>query len=207
MGKRTGFTLIELLVVIGIIAILAALLFPVLTKAKEKARFASCVSNLKQIGVCISLYRDDWSGGYPLYLVDPGGTWPHARRTHLESYARNKNIFVCPDDYTKGRISFDIGWDYFSNPDKLPVTSYAYHAGYHQLVQTVNVPAALKMKWLAWQTSLWKSRFIVAACPWHRHLETRGRLDRTWKDLSLRADGSVRQFLWPWHNWEYEPYD
>ncbi|MHB9037316.1 MAG: prepilin-type N-terminal cleavage/methylation domain-containing protein [Armatimonadota bacterium] len=63
--KRTGFTLIELLVVIAIIAILAAILFPVLSSAKENARVASCQSNLKQLGYAFQMYLDDSNGRYP----------------------------------------------------------------------------------------------------------------------------------------------
>lgn len=203
-----GFTLIELLVVIAIIAILAAILFPIFTKAKISAHISACTSNLRQIGSAISLYRDDYNGGYPLYLVAPGGTWPKADQPQLERYTKNRKIFLCPDDYTKGKINFDIGWEYFSSTSpNTSLTSYAYHAGYHQLVQTGNVPAGVKDKWLAWQLNLWKSRFIVAACPWHRHLETRGALASQIKDMGLRADGSIRKFYWPNRNWEYEPYN
>lgn len=60
MLRRNGFTLIELLVVIAIIAILAAILFPVFAKAREKARQATCQSNLKQIGLAIQMYSQDY---------------------------------------------------------------------------------------------------------------------------------------------------
>src|SRR5205823_10875854 len=59
---RRGFTLIELLVVIAIIAILAAILFPVFARAREKARQASCMSNLKQLGLAMMQYAQDYDG-------------------------------------------------------------------------------------------------------------------------------------------------
>jgi prepilin-type N-terminal cleavage/methylation domain-containing protein/prepilin-type processing-associated H-X9-DG protein len=63
--KKHGFTLIELLVVIAIIAILAAILFPVFAKARENARKATCTSNLKQLGLAMSMYLTDNDGNYP----------------------------------------------------------------------------------------------------------------------------------------------
>jgi prepilin-type N-terminal cleavage/methylation domain-containing protein len=63
--KRKGFTLIELLVVIAIIAILAAILFPVFAKAREKARQASCLNNVKQISTGLHLYAESWDEVYP----------------------------------------------------------------------------------------------------------------------------------------------
>ncbi|MBI2844270.1 MAG: prepilin-type N-terminal cleavage/methylation domain-containing protein [Armatimonadetes bacterium] len=60
--KRTGFTLIELLVVIAIIAILAAILFPVFAKAKDAAKLSTCTSNLKQIGIALIQYSEEYNG-------------------------------------------------------------------------------------------------------------------------------------------------
>ena len=63
--RKKGFTLIELLVVIAIIAILAAILFPVFAKAREKARSSSCASNMKQMGLAIMQYSQDYDEKMP----------------------------------------------------------------------------------------------------------------------------------------------
>ena len=74
---RRGFTLIELLVVIAIIAILAAILFPVFARAREKARQASCLSNLKQLGLGLMMYAQDYDERLPgTYTMVPPGPWP-----------------------------------------------------------------------------------------------------------------------------------
>src|SRR5689334_15603253 len=70
MKVKRAFTLIELLVVIAIIAILAAILFPVFAQARDKARSASCLSNMKQVGIAVMMYAQDYDEIYPKVLMD-----------------------------------------------------------------------------------------------------------------------------------------
>jgi prepilin-type N-terminal cleavage/methylation domain-containing protein len=89
---RNGFTLIELLVVIAIIAILAAMLLPALSRAKESARRISCVNNLRQLSTAAVLYTDEFQGKYPPRTN--AYRWPEQFRT---SY-RDMNLLRCPTD-------------------------------------------------------------------------------------------------------------
>lgn len=101
MKSSRGFTLIELLVVIAIIAILAAILFPVFAQAREKARQASCLSNIKQLGLATEMYLQDydemWGGAThnqnnPFPITYYNNIW----YVILDPYMKNQNILACP---------------------------------------------------------------------------------------------------------------
>lgn len=103
---KTGFTLIELLVVIAIIAILAAILFPVFARARENARRSSCQSNLKQIGLGVLQYAQDYDELLPNYVRN--GTSPSNKFISdytvwadvIQPYIKSTQLFVCPSNTT-----------------------------------------------------------------------------------------------------------
>jgi len=95
--RTKGFTLIELLVVIAIIAILAAILFPVFAKSREKARQSSCLSNLKQIGLAITQYAQDFDEKNVSVYRDSGG-YRYMWGDLVQPYMRSYQMLVCPSN-------------------------------------------------------------------------------------------------------------
>jgi len=99
---RHGFTLIELLVVVAIISLLAAILFPVFSRARENARRTACMSNCKQLGVAALQYSQD----YDEYIV-PAKNSSVSWRQILYPYLKNSQVLICPDR----QDPIATGWD------------------------------------------------------------------------------------------------
>jgi prepilin-type N-terminal cleavage/methylation domain-containing protein/prepilin-type processing-associated H-X9-DG protein len=154
MNRRAqrAFTLIELLVVIAIIGILASMLFPVFAQAREKARQTDCVSNLHQIGLAVTMYKQDYDGlfppqdhlfiepcnpppfwmdvsyGVPDWKTSPYSNWAQS----LLPYTKSVQVFVCKSNK---------GLTQNSNPDpSMPGLSYIYN-GFAASANEAAVPA------------------------------------------------------------------
>src|SRR6266566_4108509 len=122
-ARRPGFTLIELLVVIAVIAILAAILFPVFAMARERARMSACVSNMRQIGSALMMYVQDYDETFPYIRFHcaalPGShngcyVWKNAIRPYLKSL----DVLACPSNpYGKPQPGL------YSDPAKLGTNS------------------------------------------------------------------------------------
>jgi prepilin-type N-terminal cleavage/methylation domain-containing protein/prepilin-type processing-associated H-X9-DG protein len=137
MRRNRGFTLIELLVVIAIIAILAAILFPVFARAREAARKATCLSNLKQIALAAIMYAQDYDEVLPVanfsaahqssHPVNPAALYNNAAvasaqdiwllADKLQPYVKSLGLFVCPTLSRRQPVWFSIHYEVMPSTD------------------------------------------------------------------------------------------
>ena len=139
-NRCLAFTLIEVLVVIGVIAILAAVLLPVIAKAKEHGRATACLGNLHQLGVALQLYAQDHDNRLPVMYDAPVSTNGPATNVTVEAvlvpYAGSSNVFRCLSDREQlfERTGSSYSWNVLVNgqdADNLKVFAIQFDA--HQI--------------------------------------------------------------------------
>ena len=148
MKKQDGFTLIELLVVIAIIAILAAILFPVFAQAREKARAASCLSNVRQMGLAAVMYANDYDETYPgMWQWSPGAIYAHApylyppgmtpdeakAKCQTCPYVKSPDVYGCPSRQNLyGGLLMSYGYTYptmWGDYPPIPGSAFGFPTG------------------------------------------------------------------------------
>jgi prepilin-type N-terminal cleavage/methylation domain-containing protein/prepilin-type processing-associated H-X9-DG protein len=121
--KRRAFTLVELLVVVGVLAIVAAILFPIFARSRDGHRPNGCQNNLKQIALGFKQYLNDNNERYPLVLVtssSKNGAPPYGWADALQPYIRNTQVYQCPSDTYEGN----------DDPTQTGYTDYWYNANF-----------------------------------------------------------------------------
>ncbi|MBU0478539.1 prepilin-type N-terminal cleavage/methylation domain-containing protein [bacterium] len=109
VALKHGFTLLELLVVIGIIAVLASILLPVVNRAREEGRKTACIQTMRQIYLAVSMYKDDYNNYLPPWLSN----------LYPSYIGTNKKIYLCLSDTSKGTEGGKPDWhqDQYSETD------------------------------------------------------------------------------------------
>ena len=205
--RYIAFTLIEMLVVIGTIAVLAAVLFPVFASVRERARQTSCASNLRQIGLAMSVYSQDYDDFYPygadpldktpdFWSLDPQAqsnvqTMPYLHDI-LTPYLHAPAVWRCPSDSGSDTLK---EW---GDPVTGTATVFAAHPSMYQAFGTsykYNTAFALQHKLFGSSaytiTEIGPSNFVILCDltgSWHGNDD-----DAEYAHMSLFADGHVKR--------------
>ena len=128
MTRKAGFTLVELLIVIAIIAILAAILFPVFNNARKKAYQTQCAANLQQLGTATRMYAQDYDDTFPyfMYLDIYRSGWADVI---FQGYVNNDQVYDCPGSSLKMDRYTGVGWTqsrFYRAYENVPGVGYSY---------------------------------------------------------------------------------
>ncbi|MGQ9730123.1 MAG: DUF1559 family PulG-like putative transporter [Candidatus Zipacnadales bacterium] len=145
---RQGVTLIELLIVIAIIAILAAILFPVFSRARESARKTVCTSNVRQLGLASHMYAQDYDELMPCDYYPCNSSTTHIRLVNqLRPYVKNGQIYYCP---SSRKI---VAWmpDFVETEANVAAGNISYYCfSFDQVPSTVTPPRPSFSTWVCW---------------------------------------------------------
>jgi prepilin-type N-terminal cleavage/methylation domain-containing protein/prepilin-type processing-associated H-X9-DG protein len=187
--KKSGFTLIELLVVIAIIAILASILFPVFARARENARRSSCLSNVKQMGLAIMQYSQDYDEKYPPVYYGVSNATYTGWFYLIEPYSKSAQLVNCPSAtnafvYSGGKWQSNIQYG-------MSIRFEAYDTGVSlaaidnptQTIVIGEIESGMRLVPKGYENNPYRVYDSPGANPAYRHLETTN---------LLFADGHVK---------------
>jgi len=197
-SEHRGFTLIEMLVVIGIIAVLAAIILPVYSRATEKARQADCTSHLHAVAVAIKMYRWD-EGRYPQQYNRTIGTGG-ITSLYDAGYLTNYKALRCKDDQvaSPGTSYSSYNQDTTSEGEPLLYNYNGYDVdGYDK----GDAGTGWDAKYKGLINSSAPDETIITHCPYHRVFYS----GAAQLDLAVRVGGDVNQIKISGYDWDAQP--